>query len=302
VLTSSLEKGNGMINTTEWSKLCAVMNGYVYSEILVTCCRLGIFDFLELHPYSNIEDISSIMNLSIHPARVMMLGICATGLVMRDSEGKYYNSDLARKSLLKTSPNSMVSFVLFNDQVQRECMRYLAESITKGTNCGLAAFPGKGQTLYQRLSQYPEVEKLFQEGMGQYTRTFPQMLKWEQFYKTNHLLDIGGGDGSNAIRIAEVIPHIEITILEKPEICKIAEQKISQSMHKNRINVVPCDVFEFDWKTSRPVDGVLFSHFVEIFSLDTIRSLYDQAFKVLPDDGLLYVWTMMCNETESGGL
>ncbi len=181
-------------------------------------------------------------------------------------------------------------------------MRYLADSIVQSSNQGLQAFPGTGETLYQRLSQYPEVENLFQLAMGEYTRAFPQMLKWEQFSKVNHLLDIGGGDGSNAIRIAEQLDKIEITILERPEICKIAEEKIQKTAYKDRINVIPCDVFDFDWKTDCPADGILFSHFVEIFSLETINALYENAYKLLPDEGQLYVWTMMCDPNESEGL
>lgn len=83
-------------------------------------------------------------------------------------------------------------------------------------NAVLDEFPGEGKNLYQRLAGNHELENIFHEAMGAYTRLSPQMLELREFLKVRHLFDVGGGDGSNAIRLCRLFPHLQMTILEIP--------------------------------------------------------------------------------------
>jgi hypothetical protein len=117
---------------------------------------------------------------------------------------------------------------------------HLTDALKADRNVGLDEFPGEGSTLYQRLTGYPDLEVLFQQAMAAYTRMFsPRMLALEEFSEVRHLLDVGGGNGSNAIKLCERFPEMQITILETPTIAQIARAAAARAGRPG-------------WRTGRP--------------------------------------------------
>ena len=298
---SGLASGGLPVSGADWQALCAVMNGYIHSQTLATACDFDLFTALSRCPGATQDDLRKLLGLSAYATRILMLACCATGLVLRDpGSGGYRNSDLAEKVLVSSSPFSMIPFIQFNHQVQRRCTAHLTEALKENRNVGLTEFPGEGSTLYERLAQYPEVERLFHEGMGAYTRLSPKILDLAEFSSITRLLDVGGGDGSNAVGLCERHPHLRVTLIDRPSVVEIARQRVARAGFADRISCLAVDVFEDPWPTG--CMGVLMSHLVEIFSPDKIDRLYRRAFGVLPPGGQLVVWTIMASDLETGSL
>lgn len=59
-------------------------------------------------------------------------------------------------------------------------------------------------------------------------------------------------------------------------------------------------MFEDEWPAGH--DGILLSHVVEIFSPEKIIFLYEKARNSLMSHGSLFIWTLMANDLETGGL
>jgi tryptophanase len=98
------------------------------------------------------------------------------------------------------------------------------------------------------------------------------MLDLPELSEVRHLLDVGGGDGSNAIRLCRRFSRLRVTILETPSVSRIAREATVRSDLSGRIACVAGDMFVDPWP--QDCDGVLFSHIVEIFSPEKIRFLY----------------------------
>ena len=288
------------LTNTEWKQLCDVMNGYIYSQTLVTACDLDLFTYLSAHPGATQEELAQSLGLSPHCTRILMLASCAVGMVRRDSAGGYRNSDIAEKVLVSDSPYSMLPFIQFNHRVQERCSHQLTKALKENRNAGLDEFPGGGATLYERLAEYPDLENLFHDAMGAYTRLSPKIVHLAEFSAVRHLLDVGGGDGSNAMALCERFPDLKVTILEKPTVARIARERVAKAGMESRIACVEADMFLDAWPAG--CDAILFSHLVEIFSPERIRVLYKQAFETLPRVGQLFVWTIMANDSETGAL
>jgi precorrin-6B methylase 2 len=289
------------VSKQEWLQLCEIMNGYIYSQTLVTACDLQLFTYLSRNHGATRDDLQRDLRLSGHCTRVLMLAACAVGLVRREAEsGRYYNSQLAEKVLVAGSPHSMLPFVQFNYQVQQRGSRHLTKALKENRNAGLDEFPGSGTTLYHRLVGYPELEDLFQEAMGAYTRLSPQMLEFREFSEIRRLLDVGGGDGSNAIRLCRLFPQVRITILEIPTVVQIARGAVDRAGLADRIRCEEGDMFAHRWPAGH--DAAMLSHVVEIFSQAKIRHLYAKAYESLPPKGKLFVWTIMANDAETAAL
>lgn len=298
---ATLQAAGTAFSNDEWTQLGQVMNGYIYSQTLATACDLGLFTFLSENPGATREALRRTMGLTAHGTRVLMLAACAAGLVRRDGEsGGYRNSEMAEKALVAGSPYCMLPFIQFNHRIQQRCSSRLTTALQEGRNAGLDEFPGPGATLYERLAGYPELESLFQQAMGAYTRLSPRVLDLAEFSEVRHLLDVGGGDGSNAIRLCRRFPRLQVTVLETPSVSRIARETTARSGLGGRIACVEGDMFADLWPQG--CDGVLFSHIVEIFSPERIRILYGRAFSALPPEGKMFVWTIMANDSETAGL
>jgi len=289
------------LTNTEWKQLCDVMNGYIYSQTLVTACDLDLFTHLSAHPGTTQEQLAHSLGLSPHCTRILMLACCAVGLVLRDSpDGGYRNSEIAGKVLVSGSPYSMLPFVQFNHRVQERCSGHFTQALKENRNAGLDEFPGGGSTIYERLAEYPDLENLFHDAMGAYTRLSPKIVHLAEFSAVRHLLDVGGGDGTNAIALCKRFPDLNVTILEKPTVARITRESVAKAGLNGRITCVEGDMFLDAWPAD--CDAILFSHLVEIFSPARIRVLYKQAFATLPRAGQLFVWTIMANDSETGAL
>jgi hypothetical protein len=287
------------LSTAEWNDLCQIMNGYINSQVLATACDFDLFGYLAEHSGATLDDIQKGLNLSAYAARVLMLGCCATGLVKKNENG-YFNSPLAEKVLVRGSIHCMIDFVQFNHRVQQPCISHLTEALRECRNVGLKEFASEGTTLYQRLTAYPELEALFQRGMGQYTRLSPALMQIEEFRQVRHLLDVGGGNGSNAIRLCHQNPELKVTIADIPSVIQIAAAGIGKAGFADRIDCVRLDIFQEPWP--KGYDAVLLSHVVEIFSPDRVQFLYQTAHRMLPEGGRVFVWTLMANDMETAGL
>jgi precorrin-6B methylase 2 len=289
------------VSNQEWQELCKIMNGYIFSQTLVSACDLHLFTYLSQNQGATRDDLQRSLGLSEHCTRVLMLSACAVGLVRRETRSdRYYNSDLAEKVLVAGSPQSMLPFVQFNYEVQQRGTRHLTKALKESRNAGLDEFPGSGTTLYERLAEYPQLESLFHKAMGAYTRLSPKMLNLKEFAKIDHLLDVGGGDASNAIRLCRLFPQLRITILEIPTVVPIAREAVDGAGLAHRIRCEEGDMFAHYWPAGH--DAVMLSHVVEIFSPEKIRGLYGMAYESLPPEGKLVVWTIMANDAETAAL
>jgi hypothetical protein len=183
----------------EWKQFCDVMNGYIYSQTLATSCDFDLFTFLSKRGGANLEDVQTGLSLSQYSAKVLLLACCAAGLIRRDeNSGKYFNSVIADKILVSDSPHSIIPFVRFNHSVRQRCSVHLTRSLKEGRNAGLDEIPGGGTTLYKRLAGCHELENLFQEATGVYTRLSPNIVDQPEFSQVVNLPDVGGGDGTTA--------------------------------------------------------------------------------------------------------
>ncbi|PMS21217.1 hypothetical protein C0Z18_08560 [Trinickia dabaoshanensis] len=282
----------------EWQALCEMMNGYIKTQVLSTACDLGVFDVIERG--ATIESLAKRLEIDEHGCRVLLLGLKQLKLVSVSETGAITNAPLTRRCLLRTAEQSMVPFVHLNDKIQHRACLHFTRALREGRNAGLDEFPGDAPTLYGRMATDPALERLFHEGMGAYTRLSPRMMKVSEFGDVSMLLDLGGGDGTNAIRLCERYPSLMVTLVDLPSVIEKARANIEANGLSDRVTCVAVDMFSDPWPGG--CDGVIFSHVLEIFSPEKIQFLYKKARDYLERDGQLFVWSLMCDDDEAGGL
>ncbi|HEX7682824.1 MAG TPA: methyltransferase [Trinickia sp.] len=284
----------------EWQSLCDMMNGFIKTQVLSTACDLAVFDAIERG--ATVHSLPRQLEIDEHGCRVLLLGLKQLKLVDVDETGAITNAPLARRCLLRGAAQSMVPFVRLNDQIQHRACLHFTRALREGRNAGLDEFPGDTPTLYGRLAKDPALECLFHDGMGAYTRLSPRMMAVKEFSDVSNLLDVGGGDGTNAIRLCERYPSLKVTLIDLPSVIEKARANIEARGLSDRVTCEAVDMFAQPWPAG--CDGVIFSHVLEIFSPEKIRFLYRKTRAYLDDrgGGRLFVWSLMCDPDEAGGL
>ncbi|WP_206954421.1 methyltransferase [Trinickia acidisoli] len=282
----------------EWQSLCEMMNGYIKTQVLSTACDLGVFDAIERG--ATVASLSKQLEIAEHGCRVLLLGLKQLKLVSEREDGALVNAPLTRRCLLRGSAQSMVPFVHLNDKIQHRACLHFTRALREGRNAGLDEFPGDTPTLYGRMAVDPALERLFHEGMGAYTRLSPRMMAVKEFGDVSTLLDLGGGDGTNAVRLCERYPSLKVKLVDLPSVIEKARANIAAHGLADRVTCEAVDMFADPWPNG--CDGVIFSHVLEIFSPDRIRFLYQKARTYLEPGGHLFVWSLMCDDDEAGGL
>ena len=282
----------------EWQTLCEMMNGYIKTQVLSTACDLGVFDVIERG--ATVASLAKRLEIDEHGCRVLLLGLKQLKLVSVSETGAITNAPLTRRCLLRNAAQSMVPFVHLNDKIQHRACLHFTQALREGRNAGLDEFPGDSATLYGRMATDPALERLFHEGMGAYTRLSPRMMKVSEFADVSMLLDLGGGDGTNAIRLCERYPSLMVTLVDLPSVIEKARANIEANGLSDRVTCVASDMFSDPWPGG--CDGVIFSHVLEIFSPEKIQFLYKKARAYLERSGQLFVWSLMCDDDEAGGL
>lgn len=280
--------------------LTLCMMGHSAFQYLYSGLELGLFDLLHRNPGLRREEIAAEVKLSELPIRCLLFGLTALGLVGK-ADGAYANSafvsDLCSAGKLDflTKVSRFQALIVYPGQLD------FLESLHLNRNVGLRRFRGEGSHLYSRLSEDPILQEVFFDFMGAWSfEALPLLLENVDFSDCRRLVDVGGGDGTIAVGIAESYAHIEIRLLDSPRVCALAQERIARHGLTDRVQAVSKDVFKESFPSD--VDCFLFVHFMVIWSPEENRQLLKKAYEALPSGGRVVIFNSVASDEEDGPL
>lgn len=276
-----------------------VVNGPALFNAVVTALELDVFGFLSKNPGAAFDSVRQATGLPAHQLRVLMLALCGTELIAKENDG-YVNSAVADTMLAADTPESWRDTLIGWRRFQYPAFPHLTAALRSGTNTALDAYPGTGTTLYDRLAHDPELEAAYHHSIAPFTHLFlTPLLDNPELAEVRHLLDIGGGDGTTAVRFAERYPGTRVTIFDLPSVTRHAEDSLPPET-AGRVRLLGGDIFTDDFPDD--VDGILFSHVLEPFSAEQNAALVAKAYRALPPGGKVFTYGMTAPDDEDGGL
>ncbi len=299
---SQHDGGAGDAGTSSpWLVLGESLNGYIRTEILTAACEVGLFTYLNEAGSATVEDVAQRTGLSTHGARILLLGCCEAGLAERTAEGRYRNSPASATYLVENEPFCMLAFVRFTREVQQKTCNLFLDSLRAGKAVGLRALGHDDtKTLYEAFASDEHMEHLFHTAMAEYSKMSCLDCAVDDLSGITRLLDIGGGNASVQMRLLERSSEIQGTLFDLPTVCEKAAENVRRNGMEGRVSFHPGDVFSQELPTG--YDGVLISHFVEIFGPERIQEVYGKVFRALEPGGRLILWTITANDDETGPL
>lgn len=285
------------ITPEEAARFYSVFGGHIFFQTLRAAAKFDLFSLLSKKgPLTRVQ-IAEELGCDEQPVRVLLLPLTVAGILDKQ-EDCYANSSLAEQLLVANSPHRVLSYIELQHRVMYRGLTRLYESIAENRNAGLEEFEGEEPTLYQRLAHDPDSEEVFQDAMQELSVQSNRCLaNGVDLSGVRHVVDVGGGDGTNAIALALRWPELRVTVFDSPTVCKIAEHNIREKGLSNRIATQPGDCFQSAFPTD--ADCFLFSHFFTIWSPEKDQLLLQKCHDALPCGGRVVLFNMMQEDDEA---
>ena len=282
----------------DFEHLLLIAAGHTAFQLLWAGIELKLFDTLSSSPNLTLSEIADKLGLEYQPARILVVGLASIKLLTKEGNS-YSNAPVTEQRLVTGKPDNIAPIMGWQRYIVYEGLTDFVTALKENKNIGLEHFPGEGNTLYQRLTNDPVKEKVFQDSMSSLSdKANSYLVDNIDLSEVKHIVDAGGGDGTNAITIAKKFPHIKVTIFDSASVCKIAEKNIAAEGLSDRVFTWPGNFFDDPFPAD--IDAVIYCHIMTIWSIDNIVRLLKRTYNALPDGGLALIFNMMGNDEDTG--
>lgn len=281
-----------------YDRLLQVVHASAAFELLRAALAFRMFEALEEPPEERREILR---RLPIPPARMAVLieGLRGIGLIETDGEGNLCNcmaiSDMVQRDELR----ALRALVAFQAEIVAPGQRGFVDSLTTDRNEGVENFPGRGETLYTRLESDPHLRDLFFDYMQTYTEYASRALfEAHDFSSCRKILDVGGGGGALASRLALANPGARITVLDIEVARATFEQRTERDGSSGSVDFHRADMHRDDFP--KGFDLVAFVHQLVIWSPRQNLALLRKAYDALEPGGSVLICSSILDDDRTG--
>jgi demethylspheroidene O-methyltransferase len=220
--------------------LCA---GFVYSQILVACVRLDLFQRLADGP-KPLSALAAEVGLSETATERLLLAACALGLVERRRGGGFGLGWLGAALNGQPSVAAMIEHhsVLYKD---------LADPVTllrsaRGADTGLSRYwpyARAGEAKQLSPASVAEYSALMAASQGFIAEA---VLDAYPFHRHTRVLDVGGGEGTFAAAVARRHAALTLTVFDLPAVTERATRCVAATGLAQRLSVIGGDFLKDD--------------------------------------------------------
>ena len=293
--------GVAMVKEIDFEKLVLIAGGHSAFQLLWAGVELGLYDQLAAKPDMNLDEVAGALGLSRQPARILMTGLTALGLVIRSPQGSYRNASLTEARLVKGKPGYAAPILGWQAHIVYPGMQDFVASLKQNRNVGLGRFAGTESTLYQRLTHDKPLQKIFQDAMSSLSKQANSFLPAAMdFGKYKLVVDAGGGDGTNAWPLPRAILQSKLACLTPHPCANMPNRISSRPAWPSRVSTWAGNFFHDPLPPG--TDCVVYCHILTIWSMEHNRVLLKRAFDGLPAGGAVVIFNMMGADDDSGPL
>jgi SAM-dependent methyltransferase len=276
-------------------QLIDIATGYWNSQVFFAACELRVFDELSDGPMTARELAEK---TGVHPEGSVRLlaALEQLGLAIREND-RWVNSELGAYCA-SSSAVPMKSLSYFREPLSR-LWEFLPDALRENSPRWQQAFGGSQEDVFAsafadpaRLRRFCELATLLGSPQGHViARTF-------DFAPYRCLLDLGGGPGAIGIQIGRAFPHLRGIIMDRPAVCRIADEYVQASGLGDRFTTHAADFFTGPFPAG--VDIVLLSSVLHDWNDRNACKILRNCFDLLPPAGVLLISDWIMKATGSG--
>ena len=250
-------------------------HGFWKSRALCAACELNLFTRLAEGPMTATA-LAAALAVPGRSLAMLLDANAALGFLKKRGE-KYANAPVAQAFLVKGREGYLGDSVLHMAGALYARWGLLTEAVRRGKPArDLSAPPPR-----------PETARDFTMAMhGISTFVGRELARRLDLRRYHRLLDIGGGSGVLSAKLAERFPNLEATILDMPEVCRVAAKLCRLSPAAARLKTLPQSYTE---KLPRGHDVALLSQILHAESGAACLALLKRVREALGRPGLIIV-------------
>ena len=206
-------------------------SGFVYSQVLSACVRLDLFAGLAEGPQT-VRQLADAHAMPEAEMARLLHAAAALRLVSQRSRGRWGLGQLG--AALNGTPG-LAEMIRHHDLFYADMADPLA----------LLRNEGRGAALnrYWTYARSGDVRGLSADQVAEYTELMAasqrmlsdDILDAARLDRFSRLMDVGGGNGAFALRVAERVPGISIALFDLPEVAEIAAGRVAAAGQASRI-------------------------------------------------------------------
>jgi SAM-dependent methyltransferase len=255
--------------------------------VLFTASDLGVFSKLAELEKSDASTLASELKLNPRGIRLLLDACVALDLLIKEGD-VYSNTGESSAFLVPGSPSDLSSAIRYNRDVYSAWgnLRQLVETGRPVEKPEIHLGDALDRTRSFVLSMHQRAL-----GIGQ---TVLPMLDMDG---CTRLLDVGGGPGTYSRLIAKRFSSLQSTVLDLPEVVKIADELTEREGMSARVATLAGDYRSTPFPSGQ--DAVIFFGVLHQESPESIVNLFNKAYDSLNPGGLIYVMDMMTDQSHA---
>jgi demethylspheroidene O-methyltransferase len=207
----------------EARRLFDLVAGFVYSQVLLACVRLGLFERLEAGPRAP-EELARDTGLSLAAALRLLEAAAALDLVSRREGGRFGLGSLGAAMLHNPGITAMIEHhgLLYEDLADPVALLREGPGGTRlGRYWAYASAAPEDPLQAAQVAEYTALMSASQTLVAQ------EVIDAYPFRRHRRLLDVGGGDGTFVSAVAAAAPDLEIGLFDLPAVAGHARRKLA---------------------------------------------------------------------------
>lgn len=189
------------------------------SKTMFAAASMGVFDRLD-EAAATAEDLAG--DASTDAFTRLLDGCVALGLLEK-SGARYRNSPLAETYLCRSSPSSLVGYILYSDQALFPMWSHLEDAIRSGSNRWSQTFDS-AEGIFSGFYRTPAARADFLRGMHGFGMiSSPAVASAFDLSSYRRFVDLGGATGHLAAAIQARYPRMHTAVLDLQEVVDFAQ-------------------------------------------------------------------------------
>lgn len=221
-------------------QLFQLCSGFIHSQVLFLCARLGLIELLEERDRS-LAELTEATGIAEERLEKVLQAATALRVLERRADGAYR---LGVLGAAQCGNAGLKALILHHDALYRDLIDPVAmasetrEATRLGQYWAYASSTAPAAVDEDAVAPYSAVMGASQRMIAE------QLADIRVFRRCRRLLDVGGGNGTLAMAIAERHPHLDVTIADLPAVAEIARKNAERAGLDERIAAVGLDFFE----------------------------------------------------------
>ncbi len=268
------------------NQLFDVMAGFVYTQILLSCVRLNLFNLLKDGPL-HLDEIEKRCTLDAIPLKKLLDAAVSIHLLELRSRERYGLGTLGAPMVGNTALSSMIEHhaVLYEDL--RDPVRLLSGDVEIKNLEKFWPYVSPDQQDQDSLKDKERVKNYSDLMSASLPLVADQVVDAYDFSQHQCLLDVGGGQGTFLKRVFLNAPQLQRKLFDLPGVANLAKDSFVHSADHQNIEVHGGDFFQ----DPLPTGADLITLIRVIFDHDDerVKILLGSIFSALPPGGKLLI-------------